>query len=162
VPAGDGGGAGVIPDLGATWTYDGSHYPEPLTPMTASVWFEAMGLGIQAACRELRAPFGGFRTATLGHWAYESEVEPDWEPDPAAFREACLGVAARWEGGLAAAVERGTAEMRALRPAVSPQEVNTDGHAAIENDAFFTWDLSSCRNLNRWSTIAFMKLKCGE
>jgi pyruvate,water dikinase len=110
----------VIPDLGATWTYDGSHYPDPLTPMTASVWFEAMGLGIQAACRELRAPFGGFRTATLGHWAYESEVEPDWEPDPAAFREACLGVAARWEGGLAAVVERGTAEMRAMRPARPP------------------------------------------
>jgi len=110
----------VIPDLEATWTYDGSHYPEPLTPMTASVWFEAMGLGIQAACRELRAPFGGFRTATLGHWAYESEVEPDWEPDPAAFREACLGVAARWEGGLAEAVERGTAEMRAMRPARPP------------------------------------------
>jgi rifampicin phosphotransferase len=107
----------VIPDPDATWTYDGSHYPEPLTPMTASVWFEAMGLGIQAACRELRAPFGGFRTATLDHWAYESEVEPDWDPDPAAFREACLGVAARWDGGLAEAVERGSAEVLAMRPA---------------------------------------------
>ena len=110
----------MIPDPDATWTYDGSHYPEPLTPMTASVWFEAMGLGIQAACRELRAPFGGFRTTTLGHWAYESEVEPDWEPDPAAFREACLDVAARWDGGLADAVERGTEEMRAMRPARPP------------------------------------------
>lgn len=120
VPAGDRGGAGVIPDPDATWTYDGSHYPEPLTPMTASVWFEAMGLGIQAACRELRAPFGGFRTATLGHWAYEAEVEPDWEPDPAAFREACLDVAARWEGGLAETVERGTAEVRAMRPERPP------------------------------------------
>jgi rifampicin phosphotransferase len=107
----------VIPDLDATWTYDGSHYPEPLTPMTASVWFEAMGLGIQAACRELRAPFGGFRTATLGHWAYESELDPDWEPDPPAFREACLDVAARWEGELAEKVERGTREVRAMRPA---------------------------------------------
>ena len=67
----------------ATWTYDRSHYPEPLTPMTASLWFEAMGLGIQAACRELRAPFGGFRTTTFDHWAYESEVVPDWTPDPA-------------------------------------------------------------------------------
>ena len=110
----------MIPDPDATWTFDGSHYPEPLTPMTASVWFEAMGLGIQAACRELRAPFGGFRTATAGHWAYESEVEPDWAPDPAAFREACLGVAARWGGGLEAEIERGTAELRAMRPARPP------------------------------------------
>ena len=106
----------MIPDPDATWTFDGSHYPEPLTPMTASVWFEAMGLGIHAACRELRAPFGGFRTATVNHWAYESEVEPDWEPDPAAFREACLDVAARWDDGLAAEIERGTAELRAMRP----------------------------------------------
>lgn len=112
----------MIPDPDATWTYDGSHYPEPLTPMTASVWFEAMGLGIQAACRELRAPFGGFRTATLAHWAYESEVEPDWDPDPAAFREACLDVATRWDGGFADAVERGTAEVRAMRPARPPAE----------------------------------------
>ena len=106
----------MIPDPDATWTFDGSHYPEPLTPMTASVWFEAMGLGIQAACRELRAPFGGFRTVTVDHWAYESEVEPDWTPDPAAFREACLDVAPRWEDGLAAEVDRGTGELRAMRP----------------------------------------------
>jgi rifampicin phosphotransferase len=112
----------VSADPGLTWTYDASHYPEPLTPMTASVWFEAMGLGIQAACRELRAPFGGFRTATVDHWAYESEVDPDWEPDAAAFREACLDVAARWEGGLAAEVERGTAEVRAMRPERPPAD----------------------------------------
>jgi phosphohistidine swiveling domain-containing protein len=107
----------VIPDPDATWTFDGSHYPEPLTPMTASVWFEAMGLGIQAACRELRAPFGGFRTTTVDHWAYESEVEPDWTPDPAVFREACLDVAARWSSGFEAEIDRGTAEVRAMRPA---------------------------------------------
>ena len=135
----------MIPDLGATWTYDGSHYPEPLTPMTASVWFEAMGLGIQAACRELRAPFGGFRTATLGHWAYESEVEPDWEPDPAAFREACLGVAARWEGGLAAAVERGTAEMRAMRPARERKLLLSSSVSRIASTASSSFISLSCR-----------------
>ena len=100
-----------------TWTYDRSHYPEPLTPMTASLWFEAMGLGIQAACRELRAPFGGFRTTTFDHWAYESEVAPDWVPDPPGFRAACLGVAARWEDELLPQIQRGTLELRSLRPA---------------------------------------------
>ncbi|MGN6377584.1 MAG: PEP-utilizing enzyme [Gaiellales bacterium] len=108
-----------------TWTYDRSHYPEPLTPMTASLWFEAMGLGIQAACRELRAPFGGFTTTTIDHWAYESEVEPEWTPDPAGFRAACLGIAERWSGELLRQVERGTVELRAMRPArpAAPQAV---------------------------------------
>jgi pyruvate,water dikinase len=101
----------------ATWTYDRSHYPEPLTPMTASLWFEAMGLGIQAACRELRAPFGGFRTTTFDHWAYESEVAPDWTPDPPAFRAACLDIAARWQDELLPQIEHGTLELRSLRPA---------------------------------------------
>jgi len=106
----------VTADADATWTYDRSHYPEPLTPMTASLWFEAMGLGIQAACRELAAPFGGFRTTTIGHWAYESEVAPDWTPDPAGFRAACLDVAVRWRDELLPEIERGTAELRAMRP----------------------------------------------
>jgi phosphohistidine swiveling domain-containing protein len=110
----------VIPDPEATWTYDRSHYPEPLTPMTASLWFEAMGLGIQAACRELRAPFGGFTTATVDGWAYESELEPEWTPDPEGFRAACLGIAGRWRDELLPEVERGTAEVRAMRPTRSP------------------------------------------
>jgi len=45
-----------------TWLPDPSHYPEQMTPLSASVWFEALGLGLHAAARELRAPFGGFRT----------------------------------------------------------------------------------------------------
>ena len=58
-----------------TWTYDPSHYPEPMTPLSADVWFDAMGRGIRAAARELRAPFGGFETMTTdGGWAYEHEV----------------------------------------------------------------------------------------
>ena len=47
-----------------TWTHDPSHYPEPMTPLSADVWFGAMGHGIRAAARELRAPFGGFETMT--------------------------------------------------------------------------------------------------
>ena len=113
----------AIPD--ATWTYDRSHYPEPLTPMTASLWFEAMGLGIQAACSELRAPFGGFRTTTFDHWAYESEVAPGWTPDPPGFRGACLRIAARWRDELLPEIERGTLELRSMRPArpAGPQAV---------------------------------------
>ena len=41
----------------ATWTYDPSHYPEPMSPLSADVWFWAMGRGIQAAARDLRTPF---------------------------------------------------------------------------------------------------------
>ena len=59
-----------------TWTHDPSHYPEPMTPLSADVWFGAMGHGIRAAARELRAPFGGFETMTAaGGWAYEQELE---------------------------------------------------------------------------------------
>jgi hypothetical protein len=43
-----------------TWLPDPSHYPEQMTPLSATVWFEAMGLGVHAAARELQAPFGGF------------------------------------------------------------------------------------------------------
>jgi hypothetical protein len=93
--------------------------------MTASLWFEAMGLGIQAACRELQAPFGGFRTTTFDHWAYESEVAPDWTPDPPGFRAACLQIAVRWRDELLPEIERGTLELRSMRPArpAGPQAV---------------------------------------
>ena len=36
-----------------TWTYDPSHYPEPMSPLSADVWFWAVGRGIQAAVIEL-------------------------------------------------------------------------------------------------------------
>jgi hypothetical protein len=45
-----------------TWLPDPSHYPEQMTPLSATTWFEAMGTGVHAAARELRMPFGGFRT----------------------------------------------------------------------------------------------------
>jgi rifampicin phosphotransferase len=107
-------------DPALTWTYDRSHYPEPLTPMTASLWFEAMGDGMHTACRELRAPFGGFHTTTIGHWAYESERDPDWEPDVDAFHAGCLDIARRWDAELLPRVSAITAAIRAMRPARPP------------------------------------------
>ena len=110
------------PDV--TWTYDPSHYPEPMSPLSADVWFWAMGKGIQAAARELRAPFGGFETMTHGGgWAYERELEPEWEPDFATMERAALELADRWEDEYRSRVEEITDEIRRLRPErPSPEE----------------------------------------
>jgi phosphohistidine swiveling domain-containing protein len=100
-----------------TWTYDPSHYPEPLTPLSADVWLWAMGLGMHAAASELRAPFGGFDTMVHGGgWAYESELDPDWDPDADVFRQAALDVAARWERELRPRSQEITDAIRRLRP----------------------------------------------
>jgi rifampicin phosphotransferase len=100
-----------------TWTYDPSHYPEPMSPLSADVWFASMGHGIRAAAWELRAPFGGFETMTTkGGWAYEKEVEPSWDPDPARLEKAALDVATRWERELRPACWAITDELRAMRP----------------------------------------------
>jgi rifampicin phosphotransferase len=100
-----------------TWTHDPSHYPEPMTPLSADVWFAAMGHGIRVAARELRAPFGGFETMTAsGGWAYENEVEPEWDPDLARLEQAALGVAEHWERELRPACWAITEELRAMRP----------------------------------------------
>jgi pyruvate,water dikinase len=104
-------------ELTATWTFDPSHYPEPMTPLSADVWFRAMGEGIRAAARELRAPFGGFETATFnGGWAYEHELDPDWEPDPERMLEAALEVASRWEAEYRPRAEAITDEILRMRP----------------------------------------------
>jgi rifampicin phosphotransferase len=100
-----------------TWTHDPSHYPEPMTPLSADVWFAAMGHGIRAAARELRAPFGGFETmTTAGGWAYEEDLEPAWEPDPQRLERAALEIAERWEHELRSACWAITEELRAMRP----------------------------------------------
>jgi phosphohistidine swiveling domain-containing protein len=80
----------------ATWLRDPSHYPEQMTPLSATVWFEAVGLGLHDAARTLAAPFGGFRTRTELGWAYEGELDPEWEHDPRVLREAALTLPARW------------------------------------------------------------------
>ncbi len=120
--------------MSETWTYDPSHYPEPMSPLSADVWFWAMGQGIQAAARELRAPFGGFETKTeLGGWAYEHELEPDWEPDSSVMEEAALTVGARWESEYRPRSEEITAEIRRLRPErVAPDEAVADLRRLLE------------------------------
>ena len=111
------------PEFDVTWTYDPSHYPEPMSPLSADVWFWAMGKGIRAAARELRAPFGGFETMTHGGgWAYEHELEPDWSPDPAILERAALEIGERWEKEYRPLVERMTDETRALRPERPPPD----------------------------------------
>jgi rifampicin phosphotransferase len=80
----------------STWLPDASHYPEQMTPLSATVWFEALGLGLHEAARALAAPFGGFLTRTELGWAYEGELEPDWEHEPSVLRDAALALPARW------------------------------------------------------------------
>jgi phosphohistidine swiveling domain-containing protein len=106
--------------LGETWTFDPSHYPEPMSPLSADVWFFAMGEGIQAAARELAAPFGGFTTMLHDGWAYEHELEPVWTFDPERFENAALEIAGRWEREYRPRVEEITSELRSLRPERPP------------------------------------------
>jgi pyruvate,water dikinase len=76
-----------------------------------------MGLGIQAAARELGAPFGGFDTMVAdGGWAYERDLEPDWAPEPARLERAALAVAERWSTELRPRSEAVTEQLRRLRP----------------------------------------------
>ena len=103
-----------------TWLPDPSHYPEQMTPLSATVWFEALGLGLHEAARELGAPFGGFRTRTELGWAYEGELEPEWEHDPARLKAAALDVARRWEEELLPRVREITAELERMRPELPP------------------------------------------
>ena len=99
-----------------TWLPDPSHYPEQMTPLSATVWFEAMGSGLQEAMRELRGPFGGFETRTELGWAYERELEPDWDHDPAHVRAAALALPARWEREIRPRVHELTTELERMRP----------------------------------------------
>jgi rifampicin phosphotransferase len=103
-----------------TWLPDPSHYPEQMTPLSASVWFASMGRGLHEAMRELAGPFGGFETRTELGWAYEGELEPDWEHQPAVLREAALTLAERWELELRPRVEALTREQEAMRPEEPP------------------------------------------
>ena len=103
-----------------TWLPDPSHYPEQMTPLSATVWFEAMGKGLHDATRELRAPFGGFRTRTELGWAYEAELEPDWEHDREVFRAAALALPDRWRDEILPRVRAITAELESMRPEQPP------------------------------------------
>lgn len=99
-----------------TWLPDPSHYPEQMTPLSATVWFEAVGLGLHDATRELRAPFGGFRARTERGWAYEGALEPEWEQEPHVLRDAALGLHARWERVYRPRTWAITQELQEMRP----------------------------------------------
>ena len=103
-----------------TWLPDPSHYPEQMTPLSATVWFEAMGTGLHGAMRELRGPFGGFETRTKLGWAYERELDPDWKHDAAHVREAALALPGRWEREIRPRVHELTAELERMRPEPLP------------------------------------------
>jgi phosphohistidine swiveling domain-containing protein len=105
-----------------TWLPDPSHYPEQMTPLSATVWFEAMGAGLQEAARELRAPFGGFRTRLELGWAYEGELAPDWEPDRSVLEQAALELPRRWEQAIRPRVQEINAELERMRPEPPPPE----------------------------------------
>ena len=103
-----------------TWLPNPSHYPEQMTPLSATVWFEAMGSGLHEAMRELRGPFGGFEARTELGWAYERELEPDWDHDPVHVREAALALPDRWEAEIRPRVHELTGELQRMRPERPP------------------------------------------
>ena len=100
----------------STWLPDPSHYPEQMTPLSATTWFEAVGRGLHDAMRELGGPFGGFEARTELGWAYEGELPTEWEHDPEAFRAAALGLADRWDRDLRPRCHAISDEIHTLRP----------------------------------------------
>lgn len=107
----------------STWLPDPSHYPEQLTPLSATVWFEAVGHGLHEAARALRAPFGGLVTRTELGWGYEAELEPDWDSEPSVLRDAALALPERWNDTYLPRTWAITNELWELRPELpSPDE----------------------------------------
>jgi phosphohistidine swiveling domain-containing protein len=99
-----------------TWLPDPSHYLEQMTPLSATVWFEAMARGVRTAARQLHAPFGGFETRLELGWAYEGELEPDWNVDRSVLERAALELGELWKGKLRPRVLEINAELEAMRP----------------------------------------------
>src|SRR6266487_2324996 len=103
-----------------TWLPDPSHYPEQMTPLSATVWFEAVGIGLHRAMRELRGPFGGFEARTHLGWAYEGELEPEWAVDPSGLERAAVALAERWKRELRPRARQITSALHELRPEAPP------------------------------------------
>jgi rifampicin phosphotransferase len=101
-----------------TWLPDPSHYPEQMTPLSATVWFEAVGLGLHEAARRLRAPFGGFVARTELGWAYEGQLVADWEPAEGVLRDAALSLPDRWADTYHDRTWEITQELWQLRPEI--------------------------------------------
>src|SRR5439155_8639938 len=104
---------GLMP---ATWLPDPSHYPEQMTPLSATTWFEAVGRGLHEAMRELRGPFGGFEARTELGWAYEGELPVEWVADPDRLNAAAIDLARRWGTELGPRCRAITDDLHSLRP----------------------------------------------
>jgi phosphohistidine swiveling domain-containing protein len=100
----------------ATWLPDPSHYPEQMTPLSATTWFESVGTGLHEAMRELRGPFGGFEAVTALGWAYEGELDIEWETDPDGMNAAALALPERWDAELRPRAHEITEALHGLRP----------------------------------------------
>jgi rifampicin phosphotransferase len=98
-----------------TWLPDPSHYPAQMTPLSATVWFEATGRGLHAAMRELRGPFGGFAARTELGWAYEGNLRVDWDVEPAVMLAAALSIGSTWDATIRPRVHAITAELHRTR-----------------------------------------------
>lgn len=106
-----------------TWLPDPSHYPEQMTALSATTWFQAVGHGLHEAMRELRGPFGGFEARTELGWAYEGELQPDWEPEGGRLEAAARALAEQWEADLRPRVHAITDELHSMRPELpSPRD----------------------------------------
>ena len=127
-----------------TWLPDPSHYPEQLTPLSATTWFEAVGTGLHRAMRLLRAPFGGFQARTHLGWAYEGELDPEWDSEPTVLHRAAMDLPARWEAEHLPRVHAITEELHSLRPERPPP---TEAARALAH----LWELM----LEQW-TIHFL------
>jgi rifampicin phosphotransferase len=80
-------------------------------------------VGLHTAMAELRAPFAGFSGRTELGWAYEGQMEPDWQPDPAVMRQAARNVQTSWTQEIQPRVHAITATLNDLRPDVgSPSQ----------------------------------------
>jgi pyruvate,water dikinase len=66
--------------------------------------------------RKLRGPFGGFQARTHLGWAYEGELEPEWEPEDGALVAAGLALPDRWERQLAPRAHHITSALHIMRP----------------------------------------------
>lgn len=103
-----------------TWVPDPSHYPEQMTALSATTWFEAVGRGLHEAMRELRGPFGGFEARTELGWAYEGELEPEWEVEEGRLEAAAHALSDQWEAHLRPRVHAITDELHSMRPELPP------------------------------------------
>jgi rifampicin phosphotransferase len=79
-----------------------------------------VGAGLHEAMREVHGPFGGFEARTELGWAYEGELDPDWELDPTGIERAAIDLRGRWEREYLPRVHAITEEIQRIRPERPP------------------------------------------